>query len=137
MYRLMYKSHAKQQIGWEWVKELVSKSEENNQDAGVSGVLLATDTHFLQVLEGSFDEVNELFMRIVRDPRHDRVQLIAFNCIESRLYDGWAMNVVGVFDFNQELVDDLIKRYGEEEGSVRFPVVDWKVLALISDLRMG
>jgi hypothetical protein len=52
------------------------------------------------------------------------------------LYGGWAMHGVGVFDFNQELVEDLIGQYGEEEGGVRFPVEDWKVLALISDLRV-
>jgi len=137
MYRLIYKSRAKEKISWELVRELIGRSEEKNQDAGITGVLLATDTHFLQVLEGSFDEVNELFMRIVRDPRHDKVQLIAFDCVESRLYGGWAMHGVGVFDFNRELIDDLISQYGEEEGGVRFPVEDWKVLALISDLRMG
>ena len=137
MYRLIYKSRANEKIDWEMVKELIKKSEENNEEAGVTGVLLATETHFLQVLEGGFDEVNELFMHIVRDPRHDRVQLIAFDCVESRLYGGWAMHGVGVFDFNQELTDDLIAQYGEEEGGVRFPTEDWKVLALISDLRIG
>ena len=137
MYRLIYKSRANEKIDWEMVRKLIKKSEENNEEAGVTGVLLATETHFLQVLEGGFDEVNELFMHIVRDPRHDRVQLIAFDCVESRLYGGWAMHGVGVFDFNQELTDDLIAQYGEEEGGVRFPVEDWKVLALISDLRMG
>ena len=137
MYRLIYKSRANEKIDWEMVRELIKKSEENNEETGVTGVLLATGTHFLQVLEGGFDEVNELFMHIVRDPRHDRVQLIAFDCVESRLYGGWAMHGVGVFDFNQELTDDLIAQYGEEEGGVRFPVEDWKVLALISDLRMG
>ncbi len=137
MYRLIYKSRANQRIGWELVRKLVNRSEESNQDAGITGVLLATDTHFLQVLEGGFDEVNELFMRIVRDARHDKVQLIAFDCVESRLFGGWAMHGVGIFDFNRDLIDDLIRQYGEEEGSVRFPVEDWKVLALISDLRMG
>lgn len=137
MYRLIYKSRATQRIDWDLVKELIKQSEENNQDSRITGVLLATETHFLQVLEGSFEEVNELFMHIVRDPRHDQVQLIAFDCVESRLYGGWAMHGVGVFDFRQELTDDLIAQYGEEEGGVRFPVDDWKVLALISDLRMG
>jgi len=136
MYRLIYKSRSRQRIDWDLVRELIKKSEENNQDAGITGVLLATATHFLQVLEGGFEEVNDLFMHIVRDPRHDQVRLIAFDCVESRLYGGWAMHGVGVFDFNQELVEDLIGQYGEEEGGVRFPVEDWKVLALISDLRV-
>jgi len=131
MYRLIYKSRANQRIDWGFVSGLISGSEDSNQDAGI------TDTHFLQVLEGSFDDVNELFMRIVRDARHDHIQLIAFDCVESRLFGGWAMHGVGIFDFNRELIDDLIEQYGEEEGSVRFPTEDWKVLALISDLRMG
>ena len=137
MYRLIYKSRAKQKINWDFVKELIKKSEENNQDVGITGVLLATHTHFLQVLEGGFDEINKLFMHIVRDPRHDQVQLIAFDCVESRLFGGWAMHAVGIFDFNHELIDDLIDQYGEEEGGVCFPTEDWKVLALISDLRTG
>ena len=137
MYRLIYKSRANQRIDWEFVSELVARSEDSNEDAGITGVLLATETHFLQVLEGGFDDVNELFVRIVRDPRHDNIQLIAFDCVDSRLFGGWAMHGIGVFNFNQKLVSDLIDHYGEEEGSVRFPVEDWKVLALISDLRMG
>jgi hypothetical protein len=137
MYRLIYKSRANRKIDWKLVNELIAGSEQSNQGAGITGVLLATETHFLQVLEGSFDEVNDLFMRIVRDPRHEKIQLIAFDCVESRLFGGWAMHGVGIFNFNRKLIDDLIEQYGEEEGSVRFPVEDWKVLALISDLRVG
>ncbi len=137
MYRLIYKSRANREIDWDFVNELIAKSESKNRQADITGVLLATRNHFLQVLEGSFDDINRLFMRIARDERHDEVQLIAFDCVESRLFGGWAMHAVGVFDFNQGLIDDLVEQYGEEEGSVRFPVEDWKVLALISDLRMG
>jgi hypothetical protein len=137
MYRLIYKSRANQRIDWKLVNDLIAGSEASNREAGITGVLLATETHFLQVLEGGFDDVNELFMHIVRDPRHEKIQLIAFDCVESRLFGGWAMHGVGIFNFNRKLIDDLIDHYGEEEGSVRFPVEDWKVLALISDLRMG
>lgn len=137
MYRLIYKSRAEREIDWDFVNQLIARSESKNKEADITGVLLATRTHFLQVLEGSFEDINRLFFRIARDGRHDDVQLVAFNCVESRLFGGWAMHAVGVFDFNQDLVDDLIAQYGEEEGSVKFPVEDWKVLALISDLRMG
>ncbi len=137
MFRLIYKSRANQRIGWNFVNELIHTSETKNEEAGISGVLLATSTHFLQVLEGGFEEINRLFLRIVRDPRHDEVQLISFGSTESRLFGGWAMHAIGIFEFNSGLIDDLKQQYGEEEGSVRFPVEDWKVLALISDLRVG
>ena len=137
MFRLIYKSRSLQPVGWEFVNELVRSCETKNREADISGVLLATGTHFLQVLEGDFDSINRLFMRIARDTRHEEIQLISFGCVESRLFGGWAMHAIGIFDFNQDLVDDLARQYGEEDGSVRFPVEDWKVLALISDLRVG
>lgn len=137
MYRLIYKSRATRRIDWDFVKELIGSSETSNEEAGITGVLLASDTHFLQVLEGDFDAINRLFLRIARDPRHEDVQLVAFGCVESRLFGGWSMHAIGIFEFNQGLIDDLIAQYGEEEGSVRFPVEDWKVLALIADLRRG
>lgn len=137
MFRLIYKSRSNQPIDWNFIKQLIGTSEDKNQEAGITGVLLATRTHFLQVLEGDFDEINRLYLRIARDKRHEEVQLISFGCVESRIFGGWSMHAIGIFDFNEELVADLIDRYGEEGGSVRFPVEDWKVLALISDLRVG
>jgi len=135
MYRLIYKSRAARTIDWDLVNELIDVSASSNRDAGITGVLLASDTHFLQVLEGDFDAINRLFLRIARDTRHEDVQLVSFGCVESRLFGGWTMHAIGIFDFNRPLIGDLIDQYGEEEGSVRFPVEEWKVLALIADLR--
>ncbi len=137
MYRLIYKSRGHQDIDWDLVHDLVGKSERKNEESGITGVLLATKSHFLQVLEGEFGDVNRLFHRIARDPRHDEVQIVSFACVDSRLFGGWSMHAIGLFDFNQELVSELIDQYGEEEGNVRFPTVEWNVLALIADLRRG
>ena len=136
MYRLIYKSRSDRAIDWNLVNKIISSSEEHNAKEGITGILLATRSHFLQVIEGDFVEINKVFLRIARDPRHEDVQLIGFDCVESRLFGGWAMHGVGLFDFNQDLTEQLIEQYGEEDGSVRFPVEDWKVLGLISDLRV-
>ena len=136
MFRLIYKSRSSQPIDWDFVNQLIGSSESRNEKVGITGVLLATRSHFLQVLEGDFDEINRLFMRIARDERHDEVQLISFGAVETRLFGGWAMHAIGIFDFNSSLIDDLKSQYGEQDGSVCFPVEDWKVLALISDLRV-
>jgi hypothetical protein len=136
MYRLIYKSRSESKIDWSTVNGIISTSEAYNKESNITGVLLATESHFLQVIEGDFDEVNRLFMRIARDPRHDEIQIISFGCVDGRLFGGWAMHGIGIFDFNAELIRDLISQYGEEEGSVRFPVQDWRVLGLINDLRV-
>ncbi len=135
MYRLIYKSHSKTPIDWELVKSILETSRKGNKESGISGVLLATKNYFLQVLEGSFEEVNKLYSSIVRDSRHGEVQLISFTCIENRIFDTWAMHGIDVFNFNHELSQQLKDSYGEENGEVRFPTEEWEVLSLIHDIR--
>lgn len=102
----------------------------------MTGSLLATDTHFLQVLEGGFEELNAAFYRIARDPRHDSLQLICFGPAPDRMFEGWYMRGFGIFDLNLELEEQLKQKYGVEDGGVRFPVVEWEALAMFHDLKM-
>ena len=71
--------------------------------AHATGVLIASRTHFLQVLEGKFEEVNAIFRRICRDPRHTEMSIISFSVIDYQLFDGWGMRGIGAFDFNKAL----------------------------------
>lgn len=135
MYRLIYKSRCKKTVDWELINEIIGSSESHNKDDSITGVLLASESHFLQVIEGGFEEINHLFLRIARDPRHEDVQLISFNCVESRLFGGWAMHGIGIFDFNAELSGTLVDKWGEEGSGVRFPLQEWQALALINDIR--
>ena len=135
MYRLIYKSHSKTPIDWVLIDSLLKTSEKTNPKRELTGVLVATRTHFLQVLEGSFESVNELFYHIVRDPRHENLQLVSFTCVEHRIFPNWTMHGIGIFDFNQENARQFERAFGEEEGGVRLPVDEWEALALIKDIR--
>ena len=136
MYRLIYKSRSVADLDWSIVRGITDISEVNNQERGVTGVLIASRTHFLQVLEGKFEEVNATFRRISRDPRHTEMSIIAFSVIDYRLFGGWGMRGIGAFDFNKNLESALQKKYGEEEGGIRFPLEEWQALAMINDIRM-
>ena len=135
MYRLIYKSRSIRPVSWELIDSIIATSQSGNSEIDVSGVLLATRSHFLQVLEGPFEKVNELYYTIVRDPRHIQLQLISFTCIENRVFDNWTMHGIGLFNFNEELSDQLKETYGVEDGEVCFPVQEWQALAMIADLR--
>ncbi len=136
MYRLCYKSKSVLPLTWELVKEITNKSESSNSSVGLTGVLLASRTHFLQVIEGNFEDVNSVFRRICRDTRHDDLSLISFNVVDARLFAAWGMRGIGVFDLNNKLEAALKEKYGEEEGGLKFPLEEWAVLALINDLKM-
>lgn len=136
MYRLIYKSKSKNKIVWDTVDKIMVESAKSNEAHQLTGVLLATDTHFLQVLEGTFEEVNETFFRIAQDSRHEEIKLISYNMVDARLFSAWGMRGIGVFNFNKDIEQYLVKKYGEEDGSVRFPLEEWMALALINDIRM-
>jgi hypothetical protein len=136
MFRLIYKSRSTKTVDREMVRSILRTSADRNRESRITGVLLATSTHFLQVIEGGFEEVNETFMRIARDPRHDDIRLIYFGPAEDWLFEGWVMRGFGVFGENRDLEAGLISRYGEEDGGVRFPERAWRALALVADVRM-
>ena len=136
MYRLIYKSRSVQELNWDLVRNITSASETNNDRCAVTGVLLASRTHFLQALEGRFEDVNAVFRRIVRDDRHDELSIVGFSVVEGRLFGGWGMRGIGAFDFNREIEEQLKHKYGEEGGSIRFPVEQWQALAMINDIKM-
>jgi hypothetical protein len=136
MNRLIYKSRCTKDIDWDFVKEISDKSYENNSLIDVSGVLLASRSHFLQVLEGRFEDVNTVFRRIVRDDRHAEMTLIAFTTIDARLFSEWGMRGIGTFNLNVKIEKELMNIYGEEEGGVRFPLEEWKALSLFQDIKM-
>ena len=136
MYRLIYKSRSVQPLNWEVVQSITSVSEKSNEACGVTGVLLASRTHFLQTIEGNFEDVNSVFRRIVRDDRHQELSIIGFSVIDARLFGGWGMRGVGAFDFNLKIETVLKQKYGEEDGGIHLPLEEWQALAMINDIKM-
>ena len=135
MYRLIYKSRASEKLEWSTVEDILHVSAENNAKSAITGFLLASQTHFLQIIEGTFEEVNETFQRITRDPRHHEIRILSYEIIDARLFEFWSMKGLGLLDTNTALTKQLIRKYGEEEGGVRFPLESWLALAMIFDIR--
>ena len=136
MYRVIYQSRSRIALNWDIGTDILHSSEAYNESHGITGVLLASNTHFLQVLEGNYEDVNEAFMRIVRDERHTDIRLIGFSVIDARLFGGWGMRGIGAFDFNKDIEQQLVGKYGEEEGGIHFPLEEWQALAMIHDIKM-
>ncbi len=136
MYRLIYKSKSIQEIDWQTVEDILHASEKGNEEHEISGLLLSTNTHFLQIIEGKYEDVNDIFMKIAKDERHNQIKLICFEVIDARLFSGWGMRGIGIFNFNKDIEKMLMDKYGEEDGSVRFPLEAWRVLSLVNDINM-
>jgi hypothetical protein len=73
------------------IGEIVKTSVRNNREAGVTGLLLAHQGWFLQVLEGAPVRVQTLYGRIVDDNRHVSSQVISATLVSKRLFGEWDM----------------------------------------------
>lgn len=134
MHRLIYKSRSSSKIDKATIRDIMYSSLEYNRDNGLTGLLVASRSHFLQVLEGSRQELNKLFFRIARDPRHDQMELISFGPAAKRLFGRWAMKGFGLFEVNKDIEPRLIAKYGAERGGVRLPEEEWECLSFMHDI---
>jgi hypothetical protein len=101
MEQLTYISTFGLEVGTTDVEDVLAVSRRNNRRDGITGILIADGTRFLQVLEGNPTSLNAAFARISADPRHFAIYAIARKSIDNRQFGEWDMayqQVDGVAD---------------------------------------
>lgn len=93
---LMYTSCAVKGFTEADLTNVLQVSEVYNAERFITGVLLYDGTAFMQILEGEEADVQELFERIKRDPRHSNVKLESFVAIKKRTFPNWSLKSIKV-----------------------------------------
>lgn len=93
--RLVYASEsrlveANRQVELDRIIESARRLNAGNE---ITGFLLATASAFAQVLEGNSETVAETYGRIVADPRHGAIRLLAEHPIDQRGFPQWSMGL--------------------------------------------
>lgn len=95
MRQLIYISRATRTLEFHEEAAILATARTCNQETGVTGVLLAKDRQFFQLLEGEHDTLEGTYRRIARDPRHiDLTILYDGETDEQRLFGSWRMGFV-------------------------------------------
>lgn len=66
--------------------DILEVSRNNNESAGITGILLFCNNNILQCLEGAREPVNATYARIVRDKRHQNPMIIDYRNISERFF---------------------------------------------------
>lgn len=109
--RLMYASRAAAPIDADMLGGILEQSRAHNLEHGITGVLCSYEegNGFLQVLEGSREEINRLYNKIVCDERHTDVVLLDYGEIGERRFASWRMGRVDLGRVNPS----TLLRYSE------------------------
>jgi hypothetical protein len=134
--RLIYKSKSTSDFpSNEEIRDITAKATKYNATQGITGLLVLSGNRFLQVLEGPYREVNALFGRIMRDSRHDEIELITFEALETHYFDNWHMRLVDLYDLPSGPRDLFARKYPHEDGIILIPEHIHEVYALLLDAK--
>ena len=73
------------------IEAIENKSAFNNDLYDVRGYLFYYDKHFLQILQGEFDNIISIFAKIKEDPRHTNLRIIWFSNAPKHSFEKWSM----------------------------------------------
>jgi TATA-binding protein-associated factor Taf7 len=126
LYYLIYTSKSSALVDDKELLKILDESRNWNQDHGLTGMLLyinggkfhQKEGRFMQVLEGTAEEVNGIFEKIKKDKRHHSITLLDQSEISERNFESWTMGFQdldwdaynqsnGSFELDESLLDTL------------------------------
>ncbi|AMR25707.1 hypothetical protein A0257_00465 [Hymenobacter psoromatis] len=90
-YQVLYHSVAVRPFTEAELHTLLKNAHSFNVRQGVTGILLYSDSRFVQLLEGDEQSVRKLYDRIQQDPRHTQVVTVSEGPGPCRRFADWSM----------------------------------------------
>lgn len=91
LYELIYRSTAKPGLTSQDLEDILKTARDFNESNNLTGCLLFHEGQFLQLLEGEFQVLLDLYDKIKKDPRHRDFLLLHMKETEQRVYNDWTM----------------------------------------------
>ena len=88
---LVYVSNRSANCTSEEIENILGSCKKNNPDLDITGVLLYSETKFIQYVEGDYKKIMGLFDKIKFDKRHENVVLVSVSPIKEKLFPSWHM----------------------------------------------
>ena len=76
------------------LQDIVTSSRQNNKRDGITGMLLAERSRFLQILEGETRKIAACLLRISGDPRHSGLRILASTPTSHLHFVGWSLHLI-------------------------------------------
>ena len=90
------------------ISGILEQSVRHNVANDITGALAFTDTHFVQILEGSHSSLDVLLLRLLLDDRHTGLEILDRQPIGDRSFGDWSMISPNVTPMGQRSLVQLI-----------------------------
>jgi hypothetical protein len=91
VFQLLYISTASRPMLRIDVEQILFTARRYNDKSGVTGMLISSPSHFMQVLEGDEAVVRQVYERICEDPRHRAHVILRETDVAERQFGEWTM----------------------------------------------
>lgn len=88
----------------EGLDAIFAESHRNNLRDDITGALIVSDTHFVQLLEGSRHAVSQCMGRIAKDGRHTEIEFVSTEEVAYRLFAEWSMHRIEVAEIERPIL---------------------------------
>lgn len=92
LYHVLYRSTATRRFTSSELFELLEKARHFNVKSQITGMLLYSEGHFVQVIEGPEKVIRTLHSRILQDSRHHHVETVDEGPLLARQFAEWSMD---------------------------------------------
>ena len=89
--QLVYVSNRKPTCTAAEIDKILESCKKNNPPLDITGVLLYSDTKFIQLVEGESKVIMSLYDKIKTDDRHSNTMMISYNPIKEKSFPSWHM----------------------------------------------
>ena len=119
--RLLYRSKATSTLGSLHLFNMLTEARAKNARLGITGHLLYSKEVFVQCIEGSPAQIENLWQSLQRDVRHYDIELLSRGALEQRRFSDWSMafstyeslnqyNIPGFFPIDSEGMNQAVQR---------------------------
>jgi hypothetical protein len=104
------------------LQELLELAQKRNLSKAITGMLLYDNATYMQVLEGSEEDVHDIYKSIRKDPRNNGHVLLVQEKISQRAFPKWSMGFENLKDLssaNHPGFQDIFNRKLDKEIAVQ------------------
>jgi hypothetical protein len=89
--QLIYVSNRKPSCTEAEIEKILASCKKNNPSLDITGVLLYSDSKFIQLVEGESKVIMSLYDKIKLDARHSNCMMISYGPIKEKSFPSWHM----------------------------------------------